>query len=108
MYSSAKTDAIDLRDLLVGEASTEINVGSTPNIGNLLSYIDINISGANTELRISSTGMFTGATGTYAAGLEDQRIVFTGVNLYKATGVAAGNETALLQVLLKNGALVLD
>jgi len=102
----ARTDALDLRDLLSGEASTELNTGSTPNIGNLLNYLDININGANTEIRISSTGGFSG--GTYSAAAEDQRIVLTGVNLYTATGAVAGNETDLIQRLLANGSLVVD
>ena len=102
----ARTDALDLRDLLSGEASTELNTGSVPNIGNLLNYLDININGANTEIRISSTGGFSG--GTYSAAAEDQRIVLTGVNLYTATGAVAGNETDLIQRLLANGSLVVD
>ncbi len=104
--SIARTDALDLRDLLVNEASTELNTGATPNIGNLLNYLDININGANTEIRISSTGGFSG--GTYAAGAEDQRIVLTGVNLYTATGAVAGDETDLLRRLLVNGSLIVD
>ena len=106
-----RTDSIDLRDLLQGEHSTEIDPNSTPNIGNLLNYIDININGANTELRISSAGGFAGASGTYAAGVEDQHIILQGVNLYTQTGVTAGtanSETQLLQALLKNGTLVVD
>ncbi|MGZ8251675.1 MAG: beta strand repeat-containing protein, partial [Methylophilaceae bacterium] len=102
----ARTDALDLRDLLVGEASTEIVTGGTPNIGNLLNYLDISVNGANTEIRISSTGGFTG--GTYNSAAEDQRIVLTNVNLYTAAGAAAGNETDLLQRLLANGSLVVD
>ena len=101
-----RTDALDLRDLLVGEASTLLNTGATPNIGNLLNYIDVNINGANTEFRISSTGGF--ASGTYSAAAEDQRIVLTGINLYTATGATAGNETQLLQRLIANGTLVVD
>ena len=102
----ARTDALDLRDLLVGEASTELVTGATPNIGNLLNYLDININGADTEIRISSAGGFSG--GTYNASAEDQRIVLTGVNLYTATGAVAGNETDLIQRLLANGSLVVD
>ena len=105
-FNATRVDALDLRDLLQGEASTLIQTGAVPNIGNLLNYIDININGANTEIRISTGGGFTG--GTYAAGAEDQRIVLQGINLYTATGAPAGNETALLQRMLANGALIVD
>ena len=101
-----RTDALDLRDLLVGEASTELVTGSAPNIGNLLNYLDFSVAGGATTVRVSSTGGFTG--GTYTAGAEDQRIVLNGVNLYSVTSAAAGNETDLLQRLLANGTLVVD
>jgi VCBS repeat-containing protein len=111
--AAQRTDAIDLRDLLVGEQSTLMVTSASlgvVNIGNLLNYIDINFNAGtgNTELRISSTGGYTGATGTYNAAVEDQRIIVQGVNLYTATGAAAGNETDLLQRLLANGSLVVD
>jgi hypothetical protein len=109
--AAQRTDAIDLRDLLTGEQSTEMVTSTSlgvPNIGNLLNYIDFNVNGANTEIRISSTGGFTGATGTYNAAVEDQRIILQGVNLYTATGATVGNETDLLQRLLANGTLVVD
>ena len=102
-------DVLDLRDLLQGEHTTSSNSGSGVSdvvISNLLNYIDINVSGSDTTLRISKTGGFTG--GTYAAGAEDQRIVIEGVNLYTATGVTAGNESLLLQTLIKNGTLIVD
>jgi Ca2+-binding RTX toxin-like protein len=101
-----RTDSLDLRDLLVGESSSSLVTGGTPNIGNLLNYIDISVAAGATTLRISSTGGFGG--GTYAAGQEDQRIVLSGVDLYAATGVAAGNEAELLRRLLANGSLVVD
>ena len=105
VYSGAKTDSLDLRDLLVGEASTELNTGATPNIGNLLNYLDFSVAGGDTTIRISSTGGFAG--GVYSAGAEDQRIVLTGVDLYTATG-GPGTETQLLQRLLANGTLIVD
>lgn len=74
-------------------------------IGNLANYIDIVQVGADTVMRISSAGGFTG--GTYNAAQEDQRIVFSNVNLFTA-GVTSGSETALLQKLLFNGTLVVD
>ncbi|HCX80142.1 MAG TPA: hypothetical protein DHV01_00910, partial [Rhodoferax sp.] len=102
-------DVLDLRDLLQGERTTSSNTGSGVGdvvIDNLLNFIDINVSGGNTTLRISKDGGFNG--GTYASGAEDQRIIIEGVNLYTATGVAAGNEALLLQTLIKNGTLVID
>ena len=108
-------DSIDLRDLLVGEQSTEVVTNSTPQIGNLLKFIDFQVVGADTIMHISSNALVTGgfngtnATGTnFVAGQEDQRIIFAGVNLYTATGATAGDETQLLQALLKNGTLVVD
>jgi hypothetical protein len=106
VYSAGKTDSLDLRDLLVGEASTEIVTGGTPNIGNLLQYLNFTVAGGTTTINVSSSGGFAG--GTYAAGAEDQRIVLTGVDLYAVTGAANGNETQLLQRLLANGTLVVD
>jgi Ca2+-binding RTX toxin-like protein len=108
VYGTTKTDSLDLRDLLTGEMSTEVDASQTPNIGNLLNYLDVSVTGLGatlaTTIHISSTGGFTG--GTYASGAEDQRIVLSGVDLYSATG--AGNETELLQKLLKNGTLIVD
>ena len=100
------TDVLDLRDLLQGEHSSSVVIGGMPVEGNLQNYIDVSVSGGNTTLRISSTGGFTG--GTYVAGAEDQRIVLTGVDLYAATGVTAGNEAELLRRMLSNGTLVVD
>ena len=59
-----------------------------------------------TSIRISSSGGFAG--GTYAAGQEDQRIVLSGVDLYSATGVTAGDEAELLKRLIANGTLITD
>jgi Ca2+-binding RTX toxin-like protein len=102
-------DVLDLRELLVGEHTSSGNSGSAATdvaISNLLNYIDININGANTEIRISSTGGFAG--GTYSAAAEDQRIVLDNVNLYTAVGTTSGNESLLLQTLIRNGTLLLD
>ena len=79
-------------------------IGGAPTIGNLLSYLDVNVAGGDTTIRISANGGFTG--GAYSAAQEDQRIVLTGVNLFAATGTA--NEADLLQRLLANGTLVVD
>jgi Ca2+-binding RTX toxin-like protein len=104
--TSQHTDSLDLRDLLVGESSSSLVTGGTPNIGNLQNYIDISVVGGETSIRISSTGGFTG--GTYAAGQEDQRIVLSTLDLYAATGVTAGDEAELLKRLIANGTLVVD
>ena len=108
-------DSIDLRDLLIGEQSTEVVTNGTPQIGNLLKFIDFQVVGSDTIMHISSNALSTGgfngtnATATnFVTGQEDQRIIFTGVNLYTVTGATAGNETQLLQALLKNGTLVVD
>jgi VCBS repeat-containing protein len=103
-------DRIDLRDLLLGEQSSLLNTGGvTPEIGNLLKYLDITTEvvglQTNTVIHISSTGSFD-AAGTYDPLVEDQRITLQGVNLFTDTGTST--ETALLQTLLKNGTLIVD
>ncbi|WP_296511284.1 VCBS domain-containing protein, partial [Rhodoferax sp.] len=102
-------DVLDLRELLVGEHTSSGNSGGAATdvaISNLLNYIDINVNGTNTEIRISSTGGFAG--GTYSAAAEDQRIILDNVNLYTAVGTTSGNEALLLQTLIRNGTLLLD
>ncbi len=93
------TDVLDLRDLLQGEA-----VGS--GIGNLSNYLDIVTSGADTVVRVSSTGGFTG--GTYIAGAHDHTIALSGTDLFAAYGVAPGNDSAVLQELLNRSKLIVD
>ncbi|MBX9901281.1 MAG: VCBS domain-containing protein, partial [Burkholderiaceae bacterium] len=93
-------DVLDLRDLLQGESSFR---GS---IGNLANYIDVEISGTNTILHISSSGGFV--NGVFNAAAEDQTIIFQNVNLYTATGTAAGQENTLLLNLLQRGTLIVD
>ena len=92
-------EALDLRDLLQGENHA---VG----IGNLASYLDITTSGSSTVIRISSAGGFS--NGNYTAGAEDQRITLSGVNLYNAYSVAAGDDASLIQKLLDNAKLRVD
>ena len=91
-------DVLDLRDLLQGEAGAS----------NLQNYLDFSNAGGTTVLRISTTGGFTG--GTYAAGAEDQRVVFQGVaNLGTALGLAANaTDAQIIQDLLTKGKLVTD
>ena len=92
-------DAIDLRDLLSGEAS------AFGNIGNLTNYIDIVQTGGNTVMRISFDGGFTG--GTYNAAVQDQVITFTGINMF-TTYSAGTNDATVILGLLNNGKLLVD
>jgi VCBS repeat-containing protein len=92
-------DALDLRDLLVGEASA-IN-----RIGNLNNFIDIVQSGANTVMRISFDGGYTG--GTYNANVTDQVITLSNVNLFTTYG-AGTNDDTVLQGLINNSKLFVD
>jgi len=94
-------DALDLRDLLVGE-------NHAAGIGNLANYVNVTTSTnggvTSTEVRISHSGGFT--NGTYVAGAEDQHVTLTGVNLFSVYGDATSS--ALLQHLLTNGKLITD
>lgn len=101
-------DRLDLRDLLQGEHSTNVDVGNwaTPDTGNLENYIDISSSNGSTTIRLSSHGEF--ANGVATDQTTDQVIQLDGVDIWAATGVAVGDETALLQRLLKNGTLAVD
>ena len=100
------TDTLDLRDLLQGERSTVdgLAANNAARVGTLLNYLDIQFIGADTVIRVSSAGGFTG--GTYNAAQEDQRIVVTNVNLFTVTGTA--NETDLINNLLVNNRLLVD
>jgi Ca2+-binding RTX toxin-like protein len=91
-------DILDLRDILQGESG----------VSNLQNYLDFTTSGTNTVLRISSTGGFTG--GNYAAGAEDQRIVFQGVaDIRSSLGLVAGaTDTDIIQALISRGKLITD
>ena len=99
-------DRLDLRDILQGERSTSVDTAQTADIGNLLNYLDITVSGGNTLIRISSTGGYTG--GTYSLAATDQVIQLTGVNLFTASGGTGTNEALLLQRLIDNGTLIVD
>jgi len=92
--TSTSGEYLDLRDLLQGHGAT------------LTNYIDITTSGSDTILRVSTSGGFT--NGTYASGSEDQRITLTGVNLYTAYGVTAGDDATLIQNLISQGKLKVD
>ena len=99
-----KTDSIDLRDLLQGESSTQVDIYGTPEIGNLLNYLNVSVDGSDTVINISSTGGFAG--GVYNAAQVDQRIVLDNVNLFSETGAA--DQAALLKAVLANGTLIVD
>jgi large repetitive protein len=91
-------DAIDLRDLLDTEAS------AAGNIGTLMNFIDVVQVGADTVMRISFNGGFTG--GTYNAAVQDQVITFAGVNMFTTYGTAT--DAGVVQGLLNNGKLLVD
>ncbi|MDH5340216.1 MAG: type I secretion C-terminal target domain-containing protein, partial [Rubrivivax sp.] len=93
-------DALDLRDLLVGESNDTLD-----------QYLDFLVVGAGldlrTELRISSEGGFAG--GTYDAAVEDQRIVFEGLDIRAELGLAAdAPDAAIIQTLLNRNDLIVD
>ncbi|MRR50900.1 MAG: type I secretion C-terminal target domain-containing protein [Rhodocyclaceae bacterium] len=97
-------DRLDLRDLLDGEHSTRVDASQTPDIGNLLNYLDFekqSVSGTtNTVIHVSTTGQFNG---TNTAAVEDQKIVLEGVDL-----LGSGTDTEVLRSLLQNGKLIVD
>ena len=90
-------DVLDLRDLLQGETSS----------ATLDRYLDVAVSGGNTEIRISSAGSFTG--GTYASGAEDQRIMLTGVDIRAALGLSnTATDATIINELITRGKLLTD
>lgn len=102
-------DVLDLRDLLQGEHTTPGDIGSpvgNVEMGNILNYIDIEVTGANTTIHLSSKGGFAG--GTFNAAHEDQSIVLANLDLYATAGVASSNESLLIGKLIQNGTLVVD
>jgi len=91
-FTLGQKDKLDLRDLLVGESKNDIN--------SLLNYLDVTTDGTHTEIRISSTGGFTG--GTYSSGVEDQHITLN-TNL-----LGSQSETEFLNSLLNSKNLLID
>jgi len=89
-------DAIDLRDLLQGEAHTGTDAG---NLGN---FIHFEQSGANTVVHVSSSGGFAGG---YTAGSEDATIVLDGVDVFSG---GLSNDQQVIQDLLTKGKLITD
>jgi Ca2+-binding RTX toxin-like protein len=91
---NAGGDQLDLSELLVGEH------GEAGDIGNLLSYIDISTSGADTVLKVSSTAVAD------PAAAPEQTVVLQNVDLYASYGV--GNEADLVLSMLGDGTLKVD
>ncbi len=94
-------DALDLKDLLVGESHTGTAVG---NLGNFLHFVT---SGGTTTIDVSTTGAF--ATGDNAAAISaktDQVIVLQGADL--TNGGALTTDAAIIQDLLTKGKLQTD
>lgn len=91
-FSLTQKDKLDLRDLLVGESKNDI--------GSLLNYLDVTTDGTNTEIRISSTGGFSG--GAYNSSAEDQHITLNGNFL------GASTESDFLQELISSNKLLID
>jgi len=86
-------DALDLRDLLIGESN---------NIGSLLSYLDLTTSRkagvTSTEIRISTEGDFI--DGNYSKGAHDAHIKLSSVDLFDEVGT--NSEADIIQSLINN------
>ncbi len=97
-FNVALGEVLHLRDLLVG---------SSPTPSSLSNYLDINFSGGDTVIRVSSTGGFAG--GVYAAAAGDQEIVLKGIDLGMQLGLGAGaSEAALLNEMVSKGKLLTE
>ncbi|MDP1955177.1 MAG: tandem-95 repeat protein [Polaromonas sp.] len=102
---SAGGDVLDLRDLLVGEAS-----GTLLGQDNLANFLHFEKSGADTIIHISTTGGFgsdphtVGAPSGVVTGAVDQRIVLSGVDMI---GVFTTDQQ-VIQDLLTKGKLNTD
>jgi surface adhesion protein len=88
--NGATGDKLDLRDLLVGDSST-----------NLSNYLHFSTSGGNTVISISTTGAFSSG---FASGSVDQTITLSGVNLVGAFT----SDQQIIQDLLQRGKLLTD
>jgi Ca2+-binding RTX toxin-like protein len=88
--NAATGDKLDLRDLLVGDSST-----------NLSNYVHFSTAGANTVISISTTGAFSSG---FVSGSVDQTITLTGVNLVGAFT----SDQQIIQDLLQRGKLLTD
>lgn len=88
--NGAAGDKLDLRDLLVGESSS-----------NLSNYLHFATSGGNTVVSISTTGAFSSG---FSSGAVDQTITLNGVNL---VGLFTTDQQ-VIQDLLTRGKLLTD
>jgi hypothetical protein len=88
-------DKLDLRDLLQGEN----HASGTGNLGN---YLHFEKAGADTIVRVSSSGGFSSG---YSAANENQTIVLQGVDL-SAGGLTT--DQLIIQDLLNKGKLQTD
>ncbi|KGE03120.1 retention module-containing protein [Pseudohaliea rubra] len=84
-------DSLDLRDLLVGEEAAD----------NLGAYLDVSYDGANTIIKVSAEGGFTG--GEVVARYVDQTITLEGVDLVGDLG-----GTDAIQAMIDAGKLTVD
>jgi Ca2+-binding RTX toxin-like protein len=95
---AAGGDTLDLRDLLTGENSS-----------NLQQYLDFDTTSTpgSTIIRISSSGSFAG--GTYSASAEDQRVTLQGVDLRTSLGLGVGaTDNQIIAELLNRNKLITD
>jgi hypothetical protein len=87
-------DALDLRDLLVGED------GSGGDAGNLTEFLSVTSDGTDTVIEVSSNGGFAGG---YDSNAVDQIITLEGVDL-----VSGQDQNSVIQGLLDAGKLITD
>ncbi|TBO28675.1 tandem-95 repeat protein, partial [Aquabacterium lacunae] len=90
-------DVLDLRDLLQGETSANIE-----------NFLDIQTSATQTVIRISPSGSFTG--GTYSSTNDTQQIVLEGVNLRDVNAIGLGSgatEKQIIDKLIEQGKLLI-
>jgi hypothetical protein len=85
-------DALDLRDLLVGESAS---------IGNLANFLHFDYTGGNTIVHVSSTGQFSPS---FSQANDVQTITLTGVNLVQSFA----DDNAIIQDLLTKQKLITD
>jgi Ca2+-binding RTX toxin-like protein len=93
---AAGGDVLDLRDLLQGENSS-----------NLQNYLEFDTSSGNTVIKVSPHGDFTNGVATSAA--DTQEIVLQGVNLRTDLGLTSTSTDAqVISKLLEQGKLLVD
>jgi Ca2+-binding RTX toxin-like protein len=88
-------DVLDLAGMLQGATGLTLS-----------EYLNVQLSGADTQVNISSGGNFAG--GVYSAGAEDQMVTLAGVNLFTLYGVGTNNDQALLGAMAARGNLLVD